>query len=203
MLQGPNSEAATGPSARGAPASQGTPFARQATSWAAPSALNLQSEAQVHAWHSTTPSLQRKLAKQASGFLISRVEDRLCLVPSLMAWESTQPSEGGLEVQQPEGTRPASHLRPVGLPPFLLLDDSAQPKTCCSLCPTRASLVAQMVKESACNAGDSGSIPEWGRSPGEGNGDPLQYSCLQNPMDRGAWWATVLGVTKSRTRLTL
>ena len=55
------------------------------------------------------------------------------------------------------------------------------------------------VKASACNAGDPGSIPGMGRSPGEGNGDPLQYSCLENPMDRGAWWATVHGVTKSRT----
>ena len=54
---------------------------------------------------------------------------------------------------------------------------------------------------SACNAGDPGSIPELGRSPGEGNGNPLQYSCLENPMDRGAWWATVHRVTKSRTRL--
>ena len=51
-------------------------------------------------------------------------------------------------------------------------------------------------KESACQAGDSGSIPGLGRSPGEGNGDPLQYSCLGNPMDRGAWWATVHGVPK-------
>ena len=56
-------------------------------------------------------------------------------------------------------------------------------------------------KESACNAGDLGSIPRWGRSPGEGNGNPLQYSCLENPMDRGAWWATVHGVTKSQIQL--
>ena len=54
-------------------------------------------------------------------------------------------------------------------------------------------------KESVCNAGDSGSIPGSGRSLGEGNGYPLQYSCLRNPMDRGAWWATVHGVAKSRT----
>ena len=47
--------------------------------------------------------------------------------------------------------------------------------------------------ESACNAGDLGSIPGLGRSPGEGNGNPLQYSCLENPMDGGAWWATVHG----------
>ena len=53
-------------------------------------------------------------------------------------------------------------------------------------------------KESTCNSGDTGSIPGWGRSPGEGNGNPLQYSCLENSMDREAWWATVHGVTKSR-----
>ena len=47
-----------------------------------------------------------------------------------------------------------------------------------------------------CNAGDPGLIPGWGRSPGEGNGTPLHYSCLGNPMDRGAWWATVHGVTR-------
>ena len=48
-----------------------------------------------------------------------------------------------------------------------------------------------MGKESACNAGDPGNV---GRSPGEGNGNPLQYSCLENPMDRGVWWATIHGV---------
>ena len=53
------------------------------------------------------------------------------------------------------------------------------------------------VKASACNAGDQGSIPGSGRSPGVGNGNPLQYSCLQNSLDRGAWWATVHEVTKS------
>ena len=56
-------------------------------------------------------------------------------------------------------------------------------------------------KESACNAGDAGSIPGWGRSPGEGRGYPLQYACLEKSMDRGAWRATVHGITKSRTRL--
>ena len=56
-------------------------------------------------------------------------------------------------------------------------------------------------KASACNAGDLGSIPGLGRSPGEGNGNQLQYSCLENPMDRGAWRATVHGVAKSWTRL--
>ena len=57
------------------------------------------------------------------------------------------------------------------------------------------------VKVSSCNVGDLGSIPGLGRSTGEGNGNPLQYSCLENPMDRGAWWATVHGVTESRTQL--
>ena len=55
-------------------------------------------------------------------------------------------------------------------------------------------------KKSACNAGDPGSVPGWGRSPGGGNGTPLQY-CLENPMDRGTWEATVPGVTKHRARL--
>ena len=57
------------------------------------------------------------------------------------------------------------------------------------------------VKASACNAGDLGLIPGSGRHPREGNGNPLQYSCLENPMGRGAWWATVHRVAKSRTRL--
>ena len=56
-----------------------------------------------------------------------------------------------------------------------------------------------VVKNPPVNAGDVSSIPESGRSPGEGNGNPLQYSCLDNPMDRGAWQATVHGVTKNRT----
>ena len=57
------------------------------------------------------------------------------------------------------------------------------------------------VKASAWNAGDPGSIPGLGRSPGEGNGNPLQYSWLENPMDGGASWTTVHGVAKSRTQL--
>ena len=55
------------------------------------------------------------------------------------------------------------------------------------------------VQESTANAGDAGSIPRSGRSPREGNGNPLQYSCLGNPMDRGARWTPVHGVTKSQT----
>ena len=56
-------------------------------------------------------------------------------------------------------------------------------------------------KASAYNVGDLGWIPGLGRSPGEGNGNPLQYSCLENPMDKGAWWATVHGVARARHNL--
>ena len=64
------------------------------------------------------------------------------------------------------------------------------------------SLVAQTVKNlSACNTEDLGSIPGSGRSPGEGNAYPLQFSCLENSMDRGPWWATVYEVTKDWKRL--
>ena len=75
----------------------------------------------------------------------------------------------------------------------------------CVLCwEVRASQVAPGVKNLPANAGDRrdmGSIPGWGRSPGVGNDNPLQYSCLENFMDRGAWWATVQGVAKSWTQL--
>ena len=76
------------------------------------------------------------------------------------------------------------------------------------LCLDSTSLVAQMVKASAYKAGDpkglldrtpKGSIPGLGRSSGEGNGNPLQYSCLENPLDGGAWQATVCGVAESDT----
>ena len=60
---------------------------------------------------------------------------------------------------------------------------------------------SSVVKNVRCNAGDLGLIPVLGRSPRGGHGNPLQYSCLENSKDRGAWWATVHGVTKSRTRL--
>ena len=56
-------------------------------------------------------------------------------------------------------------------------------------------------EESICHRRDSGSIPRLGRSPGEGNGYPIVFSCLKNSMDRGAWWATVQGIAKSRTGL--
>ena len=60
----------------------------------------------------------------------------------------------------------------------------------------RASLVAQMVKDPPANGEDSGLIPGPRRSPGEGNGSPLQYPCLGHPMDTGAWWAIIHGVAK-------
>ena len=56
-------------------------------------------------------------------------------------------------------------------------------------------------KKSTCNAGDLGLTPRLGRSPGVGNSNPFQYSCLKNSMDRGAWWATVYGVSKNQTQL--
>ena len=62
-------------------------------------------------------------------------------------------------------------------------------------------LVAQIVIETACNEGDLSLIPGSGRAPGEGNGNPLQYSCLENPMDGGACWATVHRVEKSWSQL--
>ena len=58
-----------------------------------------------------------------------------------------------------------------------------------------------VVKNPSANAVDSGLIPQSGRSPGEGNGNPLQYSCLENPVDRGAWWAAVHSAAQSRTQL--
>ena len=60
-----------------------------------------------------------------------------------------------------------------------------------------------VVKNPPAKAGDVGSIFDLGRSPGEGNGNLLQYSCLGNPVDRGAWWATIHGVAKSQTRLSM
>ena len=65
----------------------------------------------------------------------------------------------------------------------------------------RGFLHSSVSKESACNARDLGLIPGSGRAPGEGDSNPLQYSCLENPTDRGAWRATVHGVAQSQTRL--
>ena len=70
----------------------------------------------------------------------------------------------------------------------------------CTIFPASPCITMLVVKNPPAKAGDirdTGSIPGSGRSPGEGNGNPLQYSCLKNPMDRGAWWATVHGVAQS------
>ena len=67
-----------------------------------------------------------------------------------------------------------------------------------NLCTSRVLSCGSNGKLSSCNAGDPSSIPGSGRSPGEGNGNPLQYSCLANSMDGGAWWVTVHGFTKAR-----
>ena len=67
--------------------------------------------------------------------------------------------------------------------------------------PSPYKYLSDINKEPACNTGDSGSVLGLGRSPGEGNGNPSQYFCLENFMDRGDWWATVHGVTKSWTGL--
>ena len=65
------------------------------------------------------------------------------------------------------------------------------------------SLVAQLVKKSACNPGDTGSTPGLGRYPGGGHGDPLQHSCLENSMDGGTWWEAVHGVTNTLTQMSI
>ena len=78
---------------------------------------------------------------------------------------------------------------------------SSQPDTCLLPHPLSKSQAALVVKKTPANAGDLGSIPGLGRSPGGGHGNPLQYSCLENPMGRGAWSTTVHRVTKSGTQL--
>ena len=106
---------------------------------------------------------------------------------------------------QSEGTREVKILRPEGrgqrarVPPESRSKGARQPRPKHQLCRCGSA-----AKESACNAGDTGdlgSIPGLGRSPGEGNGNPLQYSCLDNPMDTGVHWAAVHGVAKSWTQL--
>ena len=83
-----------------------------------------------------------------------------------------------------------------------LLPRTAQPDSCLWLFFCYVGLPWWIVgKEPTCSAEDPGSIPGWGRSPGEGNGNPLQYSCLENPMDRAAWRATVHEVSESQTWL--
>ena len=82
----------------------------------------------------------------------------------------------------------SNSLQPHGLQHFQASCPSPSPGACSNSCPL-------------CSAGDLSSVPVSGRSPGEGNGNSLQYSCLGNPMDRGAWQATVYGIAKNWTRL--
>ena len=86
-----------------------------------------------------------------------------------------------------------------GNPPSGETNSPAIPRSCLGQATSHLTESGSDSKECACNVGDSGSIPGSGRSPGEGNGYPLQYSCLENPMDRGAWQAPVQGVTESQT----
>ena len=102
------------------------------------------------------------------------------------AWHATVHGVAELDMLSDRTTRTAKKLHPSAV-----LTSPYSP-------PDSLGLGGQA---SAYNAGDPGLIPGSGRSPGEGNGTPLQHSCLENPMDRGAWWATVHGVAKSRTRL--
>ena len=80
------------------------------------------------------------------------------------------------------------------------MGNTCKPMAVSFQCMTK-STTKKKKKESACNAGDLCLIPGLGRPPGEGNGYPLQYTCLENSKDRGVWWATVHGVTKSWTQL--
>ena len=89
-------------------------------------------------------------------------------------------------------TRPSSRVMSCGVPQFC---------SDCVVLLSLTSLLAQAMKESACNAGDLGSIPGLGRSPGEGKGNPLQCSCLENFMDRKVWLTAVPGDVKSQTPL--
>ena len=88
---------------------------------------------------------------------------------------------------------------PNFVPRLRLLIMNASGKLCFCFFQSRGFPGGSDGKESACNTGNLGLIPGSGRCPEEGNGNPLQYSCLENPMDRGAWWATVHGIAKSWT----
>ena len=121
----------------------------------------------------------------------------------MLLWETGRPlarAQDEVRLFSPSGRRRAkrkepssSEAPPCGMTLALVLG--------CPYAPIRGFPGGSEVKESACNAGDPGSIPELGRSPGEANGNQLQYSCLENPMEGRAWQITVHGVAKSRTRL--
>ena len=99
--------------------------------------------------------------------------------------EESEPWDGGPETQKAQQLRPYDEVEDGAFPDGPVVRGASQ--------------VVLVVKNSPASAGDAGLIPGSERSPGVGNGNPLQYSCLQNSMDRGAWWATGHGVTKNLT----
>ena len=131
---------------------------------------------------------------------------------SILAWKITWTEKpGGLQFMKSQRVRhdwskwSKQASKPIDgankLKYIKLLGASRIAGSCFTLWATREAPIGLESKVSACNAGDPGSIPELGRSSGEGNGNPVQYSCLENPIDGGAWEASVHGVAKSRTRL--
>ena len=111
-------------------------------------------------------------------------EDFLNIITSLVATEDVHSSTQSLKIRSNSV--------------FILNNDQPDPSPVYGT--TKAKPRSSVSKESACSAGDPGSIPGLGRSPGEGNDNPLQYSCLENAMDRGVWWASLWG-HKSRTQV--
>ena len=152
-------------------------------------------------WSSLWPGEAHRLVRRGSSIVTSMVQWH--------AWElGPRPHSLGTPWLYPAVDSVPCLVLPVIGPlqerlwwPFLLqvIDISGSPKTTASA--LQGFPGGSEVKASACNAGDLGSTPGLGRSPGEGNGNPLQYSCLENPMDGGAWWATAHGVSKSRSWL--
>ena len=121
-------------------------------------------------------------------------KERPSAVPVILGTTEVPGEPGQVWVHSPTWLRCPP---PITLPPSPPLSAiRLTSKNRVELCPG-----GSVGKESAWNAGDPGSIPGSGISPGGGNGNPLQDSCLENPMDRGAWWATVHGITESQTWL--
>ena len=119
----------------------------------------------------------------------------LCSVVSDSSWPMDSP---GSSVH---GIFPATILEQVAIS-FSRGSSWCRDRTYVS-CIDRQILSPRATREAhlPASAGDAGSVPGWGRSPGGGHDNPLQYSCLENPMDRGAWWATIHGVAKSQMQL--
>ena len=135
--------------------------------------------------HTHSPLLQSRLRQKRKAFwAINVLAD---LVSRLGSWRFEYKLEEGLQAEVKAGKGTKSQI-------WKYLEWKVKDLELNSVCSEGSAS-----KESACNAGDLGSIPGSGRSPGGGHDNPLQHSCLENPMDREAWWATVHGVTKSDT----